>query len=65
MEWEDHNAQIVYKTETIQRLADAIKENNEELETLKEVKEDQKSELEEKFKRIQDGSTQETKVMCV
>ena len=57
MEWEDHNAQIVYKTETIQRLADAIKENNEELETLKEVKEDQKSELEEKFKRIQELSS--------
>jgi len=54
MEYEDHMAQIVYKTETIQRLTDAIKENNDELETLKEVKEDQKVELDEKFKRIQE-----------
>jgi len=54
MEYEDHVAQIVYKTETIQRLADALKANNEELESLKELKEDQKMELEEKFKRIQE-----------
>ena len=57
MEYEDHVAQIVYKTETIQRLADALKANNEELESLKELKEDQKMELEEKFKRIQELQT--------